>query len=114
MNHSMNQRRRSLIALGAGTFTAALATEITSGLAAHAQSGGPPVRIGFIVPTNAAEYAARLAAFKQGMRDNGLIEGQHYVIDAVYADGQFERFPALVQELLQRAPSVIKIGRAHV
>ena len=107
MNHSMNQRRRSLIALGAGAFTAALATEITSGLAVHAQGSGPSARIGFIVPTNAAEYAARLAAFTQGMRDNGLIEGKHYVLDLVYAEGRYERFPVLFKELLQRAPAVL-------
>ena len=44
MKHSMNQRRRSLIALGAGTFITALATELTSGLAAHADGEGRHVR----------------------------------------------------------------------
>ena len=107
MNHPEKQRRRLRIALGAGTFTAVLAAELTGSGAAHAQASAPPARIGFIVAPNAAAIATRLAAFKLGMRENGLIEGQHYVLDVVYADGQSGRFPALAQELLQRAPAVI-------
>lgn len=112
-DEATQRRRRLLAALGAGTFTTilttALAVALTASSAAHAQGSGPPARIGFIVPTNAAASATRLAAFKQGMRENGLIEGTHYVLDAVYADGQSERFPALAQELLQRAPTVIMV-----
>ena len=70
----------------------------------------PPVRIGIIWPTDAAASATRLAflaAFKQGMGENGLIEGQHYLLDVVSADGYYERLPALAKELVQRAPAVI-------
>jgi putative ABC transport system substrate-binding protein len=56
---------------------------------------------------SAASNATRLAAFTQGMRDNGLIEGRHYVLDVSYAQGDNERFPAFVKDLLQRAPAVI-------
>ena len=105
-----HQRRKLLIALGAGTLTGGLAGELSGGRAAHAQGSGPPARIGIFASTSAAANATRHAAFKQGMRDNGLIEGQHYVLDVVSADGQYERFPALVQELLQRAPAVIMVG----
>ncbi len=107
MKHPVNTRRKLLIAIGAGAFTAALATEITSGLAAHAQGSAPPARIGIILPTSAAVNAAQLAAFKQGMRDNGLIEGKHYVLDVVSADGHYERFPVLIKELLQHEPALI-------
>ena len=103
-------RRRLLIALGAGTFTTGLACELTSGFAAHAQGNAPPARIGIIVPTNAAAYATRLAAINQGMRENGLIEGKHYVVDLLSADGHYDRFPALVKELLQREPALILAG----
>ena len=104
---ALQRRRRLLIALGTSTLTAGLAGELTGGSAAHAQGNAPPARIGIIVPATAAAYATRLAAFKQGMRENGLIEGQHYVVDLVAADGHYERFPALVKELLQRNPAVI-------
>ena len=102
----MNNRRKVVMALGAGVLIA----ELIGGNTAHAEGGTPPARIGFIVSTKAPAIATRLAAFKQGMRENGLVEGQHYVLDAVYADGQSERFPALAQELLQRAPAVIMVS----
>ena len=115
---ALPRRRRLLVALGAGTFTGTLTGTLTIGLtgalasgsAAYAQGSAPPARIGIIWPTNAAASATRLAAFKQGMLENGLIEGRHYVVDVVYADGQSERFPALVKELLQRAPAVIMVN----
>ena len=110
MKHSMNQRRKTLFALGAATFGGGIIGALTGGVAAHAQGSAPPARIGFMGPTNAAASATRLAAFKQGMRENGLIEGQHYVLDVAYSDGQSERFPALAQELLRRAPVVIMVN----
>ena len=106
----VQHRRRVLIALGTGTLITVLATELTSGTAAHAQGNAPPARIGILVPTNAAARTARFASFKQGMRENGLIEGKHYVLDIVQADGQYERFPALIKELLQRQPALILVG----
>ena len=66
-----------------------------------------PARIAVISPITEAQGAIRLAALKDGLRDNGLIEGRHYVIDAVYADGKPGRFPALTQEVLQRNPALI-------
>ena len=108
----MNQRRKTLFALGAATFGGGIIGALTGGVAAYAQGSAPPARIGFIVPTNVATNATRLAAFKQGMRENGLIEGAHYVLDVVYADGQYERLPALAQELLQRKPALIMMNSA--
>lgn len=80
------------------------ATLLTLAAPASAQA---PARIALITPVTAAQSATRLAAFKDGMRDNGLVEGKHYVLDAGYADGQLDRFPALAQQLLQRNPAVI-------
>ena len=48
-----------------------------------------------------------VAALKQGLGENGLLEGRNYVFDAVYANGNYDRFPALVNDLLARNPSVI-------
>ena len=107
---ALHRRRRLLIALGTGTFIGGLAGALTGASAAYAQGSAPPARIGIILSTNAAASATRLAAIKQGMRENGLIEGRHYVLDVVYADGHYERFPALVKQLLQRAPALIMVG----
>ena len=103
----VQRRRRLVLALGAGTLIGDFAGELAGGLAAHAQGSGPPARIGILSSTNAAAYATRLAAFRQGMRENALIEGTHYALDVVYAEGRYERFPALVKELVQRKPAVI-------
>ena len=69
-----------------------------------------PARIAIIFPPDAAVSAIRLASFKQGMRENGLLEGKHYVIDARYAEGNYERFPAITDELLKRNPAVIIVS----
>lgn len=67
-----------------------------------------PARIGILWTSTA--IAPRLAAFKDGMRDNGLIEGKHYTIDERAAEGDYERFPALTRDLLQRSPAVILVS----
>ena len=64
-------------------------------------------RIAFLSPISEAGSALRMAAFKDGLRDNGLIEGKHYVIDARYADGNIDRFPALAQDVVKSNAAVI-------
>ena len=109
-DEATQHRRRLLIALGTGTFIGGLAGALTGASAAYAQGSATPARIGIILTNSAAASATRLAAFKQGMLENGLIEGRHYLLDMVYADGHAERFPALVKELLQRAPALIMVA----
>lgn len=77
------------------------------GRAARAQA---PARIAFIGPGNAKGQADFLAAFKEGLREHGLTEGRHYVVDDRYAEGKYERFAALTEELLRREPDVIMVG----
>ena len=69
----------------------------------------PPARIAWISPINAASSADYLAAFRQRMRENGLVEGRHYRLDIHYADGHYDRFPALLGVALAGAPSVIVV-----
>ena len=99
-----NRRRQMLMALSTSALTGTLARSSP----AHAQGNAPPARIGMLWPISVAADAARLAAaFRQGMEENGLIEGKHYILDVVSADGYYERLPALAKELVQRAPAVI-------
>jgi putative ABC transport system substrate-binding protein len=51
-----------------------------------------------------------LAAFKDGMRDHGYIEGQNLIIEHRYADGKLERLPLLVRELLAWNPDVLLVS----
>ena len=65
-------------------------------LAAEAQQPGQMPRIGFVEPGAAAVNGHFLAAFRQGLQALGWVEGQNLVIEDRWAEGQVERFPALV------------------
>jgi putative ABC transport system substrate-binding protein len=50
-----------------------------------------------------------IAALKDGLREQGLVEGRDFVLESRWADGVYDRFPALVQELLVQKPRVILV-----
>ncbi len=68
-----------------------------------------PARIAWVWPGSAENSVVFLAAFRQGMRENGLTEGKHFVIEQRFGEGRYERFPALVDELLKHDPAVIMV-----
>ena len=68
-----------------------------------------PARIAWIAPGSAERQTHYLVAFKQGMSDLGLFEGRQYAVHAQFADGYYERFPAMVEAALQREPAVIVV-----
>jgi ABC-type uncharacterized transport system substrate-binding protein len=67
--------------------------------AAFAQKG--PARLGWLSSGSASSVAAAafLKPIKEGLRENGLIEGRDYVLESRYANGVYERFPELAREL---------------
>jgi len=76
---------------------------------AYAQQRGKVFRIGFLYNGSRQTVldTGRYNAFLQGMRDLGYIEGKHFVIEARFADGNYERLPALVAELVSSRVDVI-------
>lgn len=66
-----------------------------------------PHRIAWLGAGTSDGSAEFVDVFKDGLKDQGLVEGKDYVFDAVYADNRYERFPSLVRQLLSRNPSVI-------
>jgi putative tryptophan/tyrosine transport system substrate-binding protein len=76
-------------------------------LAARAQS--KPALIGMLGSGFAETSAIFVDAFKQGMHENGLVEGRDYVLDVLWAEGDYARFPALAAELAGRGCSVIVV-----
>ena len=69
-----------------------------------------PARIAWVGSRSERDMAVNFAAFKQGLRENGLIEGKHYVLDARWADGHYELFPEMVDDLLSRKPAVMMVN----
>ena len=74
-------------------------------LAATAQQQAVPV-VGFLY-TPASPPAVAGPAFRQGLNDTGFIEGQNVAIEYRFAEGQYDRLPDLLAELIRQNPMVI-------
>jgi putative ABC transport system substrate-binding protein len=75
-------------------------------LAARAQQPAVPV-IGFLRSTSAAGSAQLVAAFRQGLKEAGFVEGQDVAIDFRWGDDQPDRLPGLAADLVRRQAAVI-------
>ena len=90
-------RRREFIAL----FSGAAAWPF----AARAQQ--PTPAIGYLNGASAAEFPHLLAAFNNGLAERGFVEGRNLRMEYRYADGHYDRLPALAADLVNRKVSVI-------
>ncbi len=99
------------------TLTLVLALAFGILAAPLAADAPPPVRvprIGFLGAGSPAAYATPIAAFRQGLRDLGYVEGQNVGIELRWAEGRVERLPALAAELVRLEVDVILTHAAGI
>src|SRR5947208_16291605 len=74
--------------------------------AARAQQPAMPL-VAFLNGGSPDGYAPMVAAFRQGLKEAGFVEGQNVAIEYRWAEGQYDRVPAMALELLGRQVAVI-------
>src|SRR5262249_33646909 len=91
-------RRREVLLFLGGAMTAAPGV--------RAQQKAMPV-IGALNSTSPGPNAPLVAAFRQGLHETGYVEGQNVVIEYRWAEGNYDRLPALAADLVNRKVDVI-------
>src|SRR5215510_12886304 len=91
-------RRRDFIRIMAGTAAA-------WPLVARAQQ--PIPQIGFLSAVSPGPFAQRVAAFHRGLNEMGFVEGRNLTIENRWAEEQYDRLPALAEDLVRRRVALI-------
>jgi putative ABC transport system substrate-binding protein len=92
-------RRRFLLTSLAGALAAPLAAE--------SQQAGQVYRVGFLHWGRRGPGEQQFQAFEQALRERGWVTGENLVITYRFAEGQYDRLPALAGELVRLGPHVI-------
>jgi ABC-type uncharacterized transport system substrate-binding protein len=106
MSHMVIERRQFMIMVGGGFLAAPLAAE--------AQSAGKVPRVGILSPASASDagrnpsdLAVLFAAFREGLRELGYVEGRNITVESRWAEGNYDRLPGLAADLVRLRVDVI-------
>ena len=97
-------KRRDLLLLGSAMAAGARPL--------RAQQKAMPV-IGWLSSASPGQRAGIFAAFDQGLRESGWVEGQNVAIEYRWAEGHYDRLPALAADLVDRRVDVIVTGNTN-
>jgi putative tryptophan/tyrosine transport system substrate-binding protein len=82
-------------------------------IAARAQQPNVPV-IGFLNAGSPDAFTPFVAAFRQGLSEAGYVEGRNAAIEFRWSEGQYDRLPALVADLVRRRVAVVVVSGGAV
>jgi putative tryptophan/tyrosine transport system substrate-binding protein len=110
-------KRREFISLLAGAAAgppllwprAALASEASGQRGDPKAQAAKPV-IGFLGPTSSDVFSDRMRGFQRGLKEAGYVEGENLTIVYRWAEGEFDRLPAMAADLVGRQVNVIATG----
>jgi putative ABC transport system substrate-binding protein len=82
--------------------------------AGHAQAPGLPV-IGYLCPESPILFGSRIRAFRDGLAEAGYVEGRNVVLEYRWAEGHYDRLPALAADLADhQVTAIVAPGGAPV
>src|SRR6266542_968392 len=87
-------------------FLATLGSAAAWPLAARAQQPAMPI-VGFVDGRSAEASVRQAAAFRKGLNETGYVEGQNLMVEYHWLEGQYNRLPALMADLVRRRVAVI-------
>jgi len=82
-------------------------------LAAHGQQQPAMPVVGLVNLGSSAASAARVAAFRKGLSETGHVEGQNVTVEYHFLEGQYDRLPSVMAELVRRRVAVIATPAAN-
>ena len=90
-------------------FISGAAAVLAAPLAAEGQQAGKMPRVGYLNPGSSSDPVRqrRLEALRQGLRELGYVEGQNLALELRWAEGKYDRYPALAADLVRSKVDVI-------